>query len=178
MRELDYPIMSPQEILRQPEYARRTADGTLWDTLGGADTTPHQLADANAGLDVSPVASTVDDDGACSAVTPGAPGAHVTVEADELAVRIEAGDSPVDVRARSVARRLQPDPHVDAPPGDHPCAGRARATSWSGRRASARGCCACSPTRRSGCARSVETGLRHVESRAMHATGIRPRAGR
>ena len=36
---LDYPVYTRVELLRQPEHARRTADGTLWDALGGADTT-------------------------------------------------------------------------------------------------------------------------------------------
>ena len=107
LTELHYPLLTPAEMLREPEHARRTADGTMWAALGGADTTTRPLADeTQLALDAS--GSTVEQAGPCATITPQTASAHSTVTGDELRVRIEAGDAPVELTARSIARGFGP----------------------------------------------------------------------
>jgi hypothetical protein len=113
---LHYPVETPAEMLRAPEHARRTADGTIWEALGGADAVPRALADPATPLPVAVLAGTVTSDGACATVVPQAGDARVTHTADEVRVRVVAGDAPVDVTARSIARGFGHIPTWSIPP--------------------------------------------------------------
>jgi hypothetical protein len=126
---LGYPVYPPAEMLRQPEHARRTADGTMWAALGGADTAPGILADPGTTLAVDAQRGTVaaaPAAGPCDVITPGGGQARATVTADELRVRVQAGDAPVAVTARSIARGFRPIPTWSIPPSDTVAPGTTR----------------------------------------------------
>ena len=97
---------------RHPAAARVRAPHRRRHAVGGPRRTPTRQPVRSptgpAGLDLRPVGGTVTGDGPCATITPEAPGGRVTLTADELAVRIEAGDTPVAVAARSVADGFGP----------------------------------------------------------------------
>ncbi|HEX5588489.1 MAG TPA: hypothetical protein VFZ17_14355, partial [Acidimicrobiia bacterium] len=114
---LDYRVLSRAELLRQPERARRAADGQLFDVLGGFDSVEHALA--TTALDTDEVVDgTTTADGPCATFTPNAPDGHLTLTGDDLSIRIEAtGNAPVEVAARSIADGFHGYPAFTVAPG-------------------------------------------------------------
>jgi len=119
-RELHYPLLDADALLRQPEAARQTADGTLFDVLGGSDATTRSTGDrvpTGGTLHVASTAGgTLAHDGDCITFTASAPGGHVELQGDTIAARVEAGAAPVEVRARALADTYDTPPVFSNPP--------------------------------------------------------------